>query len=57
MRKPVLMLAAAGALALMSGCAVIDFLDGKHFDHTTDYDRPQYSSGSYGGGHGGGHSH
>lgn len=45
---------------LLSGCAVIDFLDGKHFEHNPDYDRPQYGGG-YGGGAGrttgGGHSH
>lgn len=57
MRKAVLMLAVAGTVAFLSGCTVIDFLDGKHFDHTTDYERPQYGSGSYGGGLGGGHSH
>lgn len=45
-----------GNLSLLSGCAVIDFLDGKHLDHTRDYDRPQYSSGNSGNS-GGGHSH
>ena len=48
-------------LYLLSGCAVIDFLDGKHLDHSRDYDRPTYG-GTYGGGNrggngGGGHSH
>lgn len=57
MRKVVLMLAIAGTVALLSGCAVIDFLDGKHFDNTTDYERPPYNSGSNDSGHGGGHSH
>lgn len=42
------------SLAAMSGCAVIDFLDGKHFDHTRD-DIPQQQY--YGGNGGGGHSH
>lgn len=46
-----------GNLSLLSGCAVIDFLDGKHLDHTRDYDRPQYSGGNSGGNSGGGHSH
>lgn len=41
---------------LLSGCAVIDFLDGKHLNHTRDDDRPQYGGG-YAGGHSGGHSH
>jgi hypothetical protein len=43
-----------GSFSQLSGCAVIDFLDGKNFDHTRD-DIPsqQYSSG----GNGGGHSH
>lgn len=39
-------------MLVSSGCAVIDFLDGKHLNHTPDYDRPQYRSGSSGG-----HSH
>ncbi|WP_158414171.1 hypothetical protein [Geobacter pickeringii] len=56
MRKPALMLAVAGIVALLSGCAVVDFLDGKYFDHPADYDRPQYGSGNHGGS-GGGHSH
>ncbi|WP_298267392.1 hypothetical protein [Geobacter sp.] len=54
--RPILMIAVAATVALLSGCAVIDFLDGKHYNHTPGYDRPQYDSGSYGGGHGG-HSH
>lgn len=57
MKKAILMLAVAGTVSILSGCTVIDFLDGKHYDHTTDYDRPQSSSGSSGGGHAGGHSH
>ena len=49
-----------GNLSLLSGCAVIDFLDGKHLDHKRDYYPPQYGGshvGGYGGGNGGGHSH
>lgn len=38
-------------LLVSSGCAAIDFLDGKHLTHTPDYDRPQYRSGSSSGGH------
>ena len=57
MKKLTLLILVAGAVAMLGGCAVIDFLDGKNFDHTTANDRPQYNSGSYGGGHGGGHSH
>lgn len=41
-------------LLVFPGCAVIDFLDGKHFNHASDYDRPQYRTGY---GSGGGHSH
>ncbi|MBT0663066.1 hypothetical protein KI809_02030 [Geobacter pelophilus] len=44
----------AAVLLVSSGCAVIDFLDGKHYNHTPNYDRPQYSTGN---GSGGGHSH
>lgn len=39
-------------LLVSSGCAAIDFLDGKHLNHTSNYDQSQYRSGS-----GGGHSH
>ncbi|MDD2733625.1 MAG: hypothetical protein PHF56_06760 [Desulfuromonadaceae bacterium] len=42
------------SLIVFSGCAVIDFLDGKHYNHNSNYDRPQYSTGN---GSGGGHSH
>ncbi len=42
-----------GGVALLSGCAVIDFLDGKNFDHTRD-DIPQQQ---YSGGGSGGHHH
>lgn len=42
-------LAALAVLVLLtSGCAVIDFLDGKHLQ-----DRQEYPSSSYGGGYGG----
>ncbi|MBI5655641.1 MAG: hypothetical protein HZC44_01985 [Geobacter sp.] len=44
----------AAVLLVSSGCVVIDFLDGKHYHHTPDYDRPQYNSGYSSGG---GHSH
>ncbi len=57
MKRLLLLLAIAGTVSLLSGCTVIDFLDGKHFSHDADYDGPRYSSGSYDGGHGGGHSH
>lgn len=42
--------------ALLSGCAAIDFLDGKYYDDTTRDDIPQQQ---YNGGTacGGGHSH
>jgi len=40
----------------LSGCAVIDFLDGKHLDHTHDDGRPQYGGG-YTGSRSSGHSH
>ena len=53
-----LMLLLMGGLLLLSGCAVIDFLDGKHFDHSGEYSRPQESRGYTGGSSsGGGHSH
>lgn len=42
-------------LLVSSGCAVIDFLDGKHLNHTTGYDPSQYRSGNGNGGSG--HSH
>ena len=57
MKRLLLLLAAVGTVSLLSGCTVIDFLDGKHFSHDADYDRPSYSSGSSDGGHGDGHSH
>jgi hypothetical protein len=38
-------------LLVSSGCAVIDFLDGKHLNHSPNYDSPQNRSGSGGGGH------
>jgi hypothetical protein len=54
MKRVVMMLLFfVGAFALLSGCAVIDFLDGKNFDNTRD-DIPQQQ---YSGGNGGGHSH
>ena len=56
MKKVLLVILLFGNLSVLSGCAVIDFLDGKHLDHTRDDDRPQYGGG-YGGGHSGGHSH
>ncbi|MBT1074243.1 hypothetical protein [Geobacter grbiciae] len=57
MKRFLLLLVTVGTVSLLSGCTVIDFLDGKHFSHETDYNRPQYDSGSFGGGHSGGHSH
>jgi hypothetical protein len=44
----------AAVLLISSGCAVIDFLDGKHFNHTPEYDRPRYDTGYSSGGS---HSH
>ncbi|MBT0895298.1 hypothetical protein KI811_15935 [Geobacter hydrogenophilus] len=52
--KVTLFVLLAAALLVSSGCAVIDFLDGKHIQHTPDYDRPRYNTGY---GSGGGHSH
>jgi hypothetical protein len=41
-----------GVFALLSACAVIDFLDGKNIDHTRDdIPQQQYSGGNSGGGH------
>jgi hypothetical protein len=41
-----------GAVSLLSGCAVIDFLDGKNIDSTRDdIPQQQYSGGNNGGGH------
>lgn len=41
-----------GAFVLLSGCAVIDFLDGKNFNNTRDdIPQQQYSGGNSGGGH------
>ena len=53
--KIIMLLILTAALLVSSGCAVIDFLDGKHYNHTSNYDRPQYGSGYNTGG--GGHSH
>ncbi|MBI1919743.1 MAG: hypothetical protein HYS23_01545 [Geobacter sp.] len=55
MKKMFLAILILGTLSLFSGCAVIDFLDGKHLDHNRGYDQPQYGGGSSGG-HSG-HSH
>ena len=57
MKRLLLLLAIAGTFSLLSGCAVMDFLDGKHFSQDADYGGTRSSSGSYAGGHGGGHSH
>jgi hypothetical protein len=46
-----------GAFALLSGCAVIDFLDGKNFDNTRDDIPQQQYGGGNSSGYGGGHSH
>lgn len=44
-------------LLVSSGCAVIDFLDGKYLNYPADYRSSQNDLGNYGGGHDGGHSH
>lgn len=54
MKKTLLAFLLLGIFTVLSGCAVIDFLDGKNFDHTRD-DIP--SRQYYGGNGGGGHSH
>lgn len=58
--KAALFILLSGLLLASSGCAVIDFLDGKHLPPASEYDRPQYRSPQYGTGYGssgGGHSH
>lgn len=57
MRKLYLMFLLLGSLSVLSGCAVIDFLDGKHLDHTRDDDRPRYGGGYGSATSSGGHSH
>lgn len=50
MKRVLLAFLLLGNLSVLSGCAVVDFLDGKDFDHTRDdVPQQQYS--------GGGHSH
>ncbi len=49
--KAVMFVLLSITLLVSSGCAVIDFLDGKHYNHTPSYDRPQSSNGNSGGGH------
>ena len=44
-------------LLVSSGCAVIDFLDGKDLNDAPNYDRPQSGPVSGGGGSSGGHFH
>ena len=56
MKKLFLAFLLLGNLSLLSGCAVIDFLDGKHLNHQRDYYPPQYG-GSHAGSYSGGHSH
>ena len=57
MKNVVLIFLMLVTLSLISGCAVIDFLDGRHLNHEPDqYQRDQYSP-QYGGGNSGGHSH
>jgi uncharacterized protein YceK len=50
MKRVIMVVFIVGAFALLSGCAVIDFLDGKNFDNTRDDTSQQQYSG-------GGHSH
>ena len=57
MKKLFLALLLLGGLLLFTGCAVIDFLDGKHLGPTSENDRPQYGSGYSGGNSGSGHHH
>ena len=61
MKKLFLALLLLVGIFLFTGCAVIDFLDGKHLNTTSNYDQPQYgggySGGSSGSSGGGGHHH
>jgi len=43
-------------VTFLSGCAVIDFLDGRHLDQSRDREQPRYEGG-YGSSNSGGHSH
>lgn len=53
--KAALFLLLTTTLLISSGCAVIDFLDGKHLNHSPNYDSSQFRTGSGSGGSG--HSH
>lgn len=63
MKKMVLAVLISSAALMLSGCAVIDFLDGKHLQGSRDYGQTggagYQGSGSGGGGGSsrGGHSH
>lgn len=56
MKKPIWAFLLLGNFYLLSGCAVIDFLDGKHTNNSRDYKEPQYGQPQYGGGYSGGNS-
>lgn len=56
MRTALLLFLTTTLLALLTGCAAIDFLDGKHFAPAPDREPPRYGGSTRGGG-GGGHSH
>lgn len=53
--KTALLIVITTTQLVTSGCAVIDFLDGKNLNHAPDYDRPQYGVGHSNGANG--HSH
>ena len=54
--KIVLFVFILSILTVLSGCCVIDFLDGKYYNQSPNYDRPQYNTNTNTG-NGGGHSH
>lgn len=53
MKKVLLAFLLLGIVSVLSGCAVIDFLDGKNFEPRDDIPQQQYN----GGGNSGGHAH
>lgn len=56
MKFPLRLLIAASIFSQLWGCAVIDFLDGKHITAAPDREPYRYG-GTAGAGRGGGHSH
>jgi len=57
MKKLFLALLLLVGIFLFTGCAAIDFLDGKHLNTASDYDQPQYGGGYSGGNSESGHHH